>query len=101
MVILGTTGTPMDSKSFEIVRHGSDQSREDFECPGIAYAGAYPVEVVVAGRDDEVKVYMTDVMYRMKMYFEDAGKWAFMKNMSMPGTIEEEVAEQIENGLDE
>ncbi len=101
MVILGTTGTPMDSKSFEIVRHGSDKSREDFECPGIAYAGAYPVEVVVAGRDGEVKVYMTEAMYRMKMYFEDAGKWAFMKNMSMPGTIEEEVAEQIENGLDE
>jgi len=47
-----------------------------------------------------VKVYMVDVMYRMKMYFEDAGKWAFMKNMSMPGSIEEEVTEQIENGLD-
>jgi hypothetical protein len=101
MMILGATGTPMDSKSFEIVRQGSDQSREDFECPGIAYAGAYPIEVVVAERKGEVTVYMTDVMYRMKMYFEDAGKWAFMKNMSMPGSIEEEVAEQIENGLDE
>jgi hypothetical protein len=101
MMILGTTGTPMDSKSFEIVGHGADKSREDFECPGIAYAGAYPIEVVVARRDDEVKVYMTDVMYRMKMYFEDAGKWAFMKNMSMPGTIEEEIAGQIEDGLNE
>lgn len=100
MVILGTTGTPMDSKSFEIVGNGSDESRKDFACPGIAYAGAYPIEVVVARRGDEVKVYMVDVMYRMKMYFEDAGKWAFMKNMSMPGSIEEEVTEQIENGLD-
>jgi len=30
-------------------------------------------------------------MYRMKMYFEDAGMWAFMKNMSMPGEIEDEI----------
>jgi hypothetical protein len=38
-------------------------------------------------------------MYRMKMYFEDAGKWAFMKNMGMPGSIEEEIALQVRTGL--
>jgi hypothetical protein len=100
MMILGSTGTPMDSKSFDIVRHGSDESRKDLECPGIAYAGAYPIEVIVAERDGKVRVYMTEAMYRMKMYFEDAGKWAFMKNVTMPGTIEEEITGQIESGLD-
>ena len=35
----------------------------------------------------------------MKMYFEDAGKWAFMKNMGMPGSIEDEVTEQIQAAL--
>ncbi len=34
-----------------------------------------------------------DEMYRMKVYFEDAGKWAFMKNMGMPGEIEKEIIE--------
>jgi hypothetical protein len=34
-----------------------------------------------------------DEMYRMKVYFEDAGKWAFMKNMRMPGQIEDEIVE--------
>ena len=34
-------------------------------------------------------------MYRMKLYFEDAGKWAFMKNMGMPGSIQDEVAAQV------
>ena len=38
-------------------------------------------------------------MYRMKMYFEDAGKWAFMKNMGMPGSIHDELAGQIKSAL--
>jgi hypothetical protein len=39
------------------------------------------------------------VMYRMKMFFEDAGKWAFMKNMGMPGSIHDEIAAQIKSDL--
>ena len=31
----------------------------------------------------------------MKMYFEDAGKWAFMKNMGMRGSIADEMTAQI------
>jgi len=42
---------------------------------------------------------LVDTMYRMKMYFEDAGKWAFMKNMGMPGSIHDEIAAQIKAGL--
>ena len=42
---------------------------------------------------------MLNVMYRMKMYFEDAGKWAFMKNMGMPGSLHDEVKKQIQAGL--
>ncbi len=35
------------------------------------------------------------------MYFEDAGKWAFMKNMTMPGSIGGELEDQIEGVLEE
>jgi hypothetical protein len=38
-------------------------------------------------------------MFRMKMYFEDAGKWAFMKNVRMPGSIQDELGEQVKTGL--
>jgi hypothetical protein len=41
-----------------------------------------------------------DEMYRMKMYFEDAGMWAFMKNMKMPGRIEKEIVDVVSSGLD-
>ncbi|MDQ7063368.1 MAG: hypothetical protein Q9P90_03885 [candidate division KSB1 bacterium] len=99
-VVFGTTGTPMDSKSFSIVRAGSDKSRKKFKCPGLAHAGAYPIEVVVAENEDgSVSVRLVETMFRMKMYFEDAGKWAFMKNMRMPGSIQKELVQQIRSAL--
>ncbi len=94
-VVLGTTGTPMDSRSFEIVGAGADSSRDGGKCPGLAHAGAYPIEVVVALDGGAVRVRLVDSMYRMKMFFEDAGKWAFMKNMGMPGSIADEISAQI------
>ena len=96
-VIFGVTGTPMDSKSFDIVGAGGDDSRNDFECPGIAHAGAYPLEVVAQSNDEGVSVSSVDAMYRMKVYFEDAGKWAFMKNMTMPGSIGSEISKLLKN----
>jgi len=98
-VIFGSTGGPLDSKSFSIVGAGADGARDSFQCPGLAHAAAYPIEVVVAQDGAAVKVRMVDTMYRMKMYFEDAGKWAFMKNMGMPGSIHDDLAAQIKSGL--
>ena len=99
LVVIGTTGTPMDSKSFDLVKAGADETRKDFSCPGSAHAGAYPIEIVVAQEGSAVKVYMVDAMFRMKMYFEDAGKWAFMNNMKMPGSIAKELEKQIREGI--
>jgi uncharacterized protein (DUF302 family) len=97
--LFGTTGTPMDSKSFSIVGAGADETRKKFKCAGLAHAAAYPIEIVVAKEDDAVKVRLVEVMFRMKMYFEDAGKWAFMKNVRMPGSIQDELGEQVKTGL--
>lgn len=98
-VIFGSTGSPMDSRSFSIVGAGADSARTAFQCPGLAHAAAYPVEVVVTRDGPATKVRLVDTMYRMKMFFEDAGKWAFMKNMGMPGSIHDELAAQIKSGL--
>jgi hypothetical protein len=98
-VLFGTTGTPMDSKSFDIVGAGADESRENLKCPGLAHAAAYPIEIVVAKDGDAVTVRTVETMYRMKMYFEDAGNWAFMKNVRMPGSIQDELTQQVKSGL--
>jgi uncharacterized protein (DUF302 family) len=95
-VLIGITGGPVESRSFHIVGAGSDESRKDFACAGIAYAGAYPFSVLLTRNGDNVDVLMVDSMFRMKMYFEDAGKMKFAANMRMPGSIENEVRDKIE-----
>ncbi len=99
IAVLGLTSPKMERKSFEIVKAGGDKSRKDFRCPGIAHAAAYPIEVVVRKDGNRVEIQTLDIMYRMKMYFEDAGKWAFAKNMTMPGSIQDEIEEQISRAL--
>jgi hypothetical protein len=93
--VLGITSPSVESKSFSIVKAGSDKSRKDFECPGIAHAGAYPMEIVLARSDDKIVVRIVSSMYRMKMFFEDAGKFAFAKNMTMPGSIQDDIESAI------
>ena len=100
LTVFGTTGTPMDTKSFGIVGAGADKSRKKLSCPGLAHAGAYPNEVVVTSEGTTISTRIVDSMYRMKMYFEDAGKWAFMKNMGMPGSIASETEAQIQAAAD-
>jgi hypothetical protein len=99
--IVGLSGSPMDTKSYQIVRHGQNKQREDFGCPGLSHAGAYPIEIVVYKSDmGEIRVAMVDTMYRMKIYFEDAGTTAFMKNMRMPGSIEKEIEKYMKRALE-
>ena len=98
-IILGTTSAKMETKSYGIVGAGSDNSRDDFKCPGQASAPAYPVAVVITKEDSNVNVRVVNMMFRMKIYFEDAGKWAFMKNMGMPGSLMDEIEMQINSVL--
>jgi hypothetical protein len=93
--VVGVTGGPMETKSFEIVGTGGNDARKACSCPGIDHAAAYPLEVVLAAEGDEVAVYVVNEMFRMKMYFEDAGKMAFATNMGMPGSIEDELKDKI------
>lgn len=95
MAILGVTGATMESRSFDIVKHGGDDARKSMACPGIDHAAAYPIEVTIAVVDGEMQIRLVDEMYRMKMFFEDAGKMAFAKNMGMPGSIEDEIKNKI------
>jgi hypothetical protein len=99
IVIIGITGEAMEAKAFGIVRAGGDRERKDFACPGLAHAPAFPVELVLRTDGDRVRVYLIDEMFRMKMYFEDAGKMKFAANMRMPGSIENEIRDKVEESL--
>jgi hypothetical protein len=99
LILLGYTGAAIEAKAFDIVREGSDKLREDYSCPGVAHAAAFPIEIVMAFEDETVNVYMVDSMFRMKMYFEDAGKMKFAANMRMPPSIEDEIRDKVEDSL--
>ncbi|MBT8397048.1 MAG: hypothetical protein KJN92_08780, partial [Gemmatimonadetes bacterium] len=99
VVVLGVTGERMEARSFSIVGRGSDKSRSRFACPGLDHAAAYPIEVVLTEDGDQVKVSVVDAMFRMKMFFEDAGKLKFARNMTMPGSIEDEIRALIQAAL--
>jgi uncharacterized protein (DUF302 family) len=88
-VLFGVRKTALDTKAFDIA--GQKRRSEDNACPGLDHAAAFPVGVVVLKEEGWVRALTLDEMYRMKLYFEDAGKWAFMKNMAMPGRIESEI----------
>jgi uncharacterized protein (DUF302 family) len=103
IVVMGFTGERMEAKSFSIVGRGGDKSRSDFACPGLDHSAAYPVAVLLeqvnGPTGDQVEITLVDEMYRMKMFFEDAGKMKFARNMGMPGSIEDEIKDLIRAAL--
>jgi uncharacterized protein (DUF302 family) len=99
LAIVGVTGERAERDSFSIVGSGTDGSRSDYACPGIDHAAAYPIELVITKEGGEAKIRIVDEMFRMKMYFEDAGKMKFAMNMRMPGSIESEIRDKVEEVL--
>ena len=94
--LVGVRGPPIEARSFGIVRHGGNDARKEMACPGIDHAAAFPIEILVSKNGDAIEVSLVDEMYRMKMFFEDAGKMSFAKNMGMPGSIEDEIKKKIQ-----
>jgi uncharacterized protein (DUF302 family) len=90
-IVYGLDKQKTEARAFKIA--GEKRESKTNSCPGIDHSPAFPVEVIVLKEKGVVKVVTLDEMYRMKVYFEDAGKWAFMKNMGMPGEIEKEIVE--------
>lgn len=86
-MLLGLTRPRTEGVSFNI----AGASREDDAnlCPGIDHAAAYPIEVLLLEVDGKVNVYTQREMFRMDMYYWDAGMAAFMDHMSMPAILDE------------
>ena len=95
VVILGVSGAAMERKAFAIVGAGDDDTRSAFKCPGIAYAAAFPLELVIHRDGGQVNADAIGAMFRMKMYFEDAGRMKFARNMGMPGSIADELKDIV------
>lgn len=86
-IMFGLTRNRMEAVSFYIVGDETEQNK----CPGLDHLTAYPVEVLLIIEDGKNVVYTPREMFRMDMYFWDAGMSAFMDHMSMPGILDDSI----------
>lgn len=96
-MVFGVTEAKTEARAFRIA--GDKRATDTSKFPGIDHNSAFPIEVIIYRDGGVIKVATMDEMYRMKLYFEDAGKWAFMKNMGMPPQIEQEIIEMVKSEL--
>lgn len=89
VVVFGVLQGATEAKAYQIA--GAKRKKKSLKCPGIDHAAAFPIEIVVMQDGDKVKVAILDEMYRMKVFFQDAGMLAFARNMTMPDKIEKEI----------
>ena len=87
--VVGVTNGKTEARAYGIA--GEKRVAASNACPGVDHAPAFPIEVVVTGIGGRSTVQLLKEMWRMKLWFQDAGNWAFMKNMQMPGDIQSEI----------
>jgi uncharacterized protein (DUF302 family) len=95
--VLGLTSGKTEGRAFGIA--GEKRATEANPFPGIDHAAAFPIEVVVTKKGAGSSVTLLKEMWRMKVYFQDAGNWAFMKNMQMPGDIQNEIEAAVRKAV--
>ena len=95
--VVGLTNAKTEGRAFGIA--GEKRATEANPFPGLDHAAAFPIEVVVTKRGAGSSVTILKEMWRMKLYFQDAGNWAFMKNMQMPGDIQSEIEAAVRKAV--
>lgn len=85
-VLLGLTRPRTEALAGEIV--GLSRDSDEDRSPGLDHLCAFPVEVLIAVEGDRVAVRTAREMYRMDLFFWDAGKSAFMKYAQMPAMLD-------------
>lgn len=66
---------------------GEKRKNKDNLAPGIDHSPAFPIEILVYGEKDKIKVATLGEMWRMQFYFWDAGYAAFAKHAQIPSQI--------------
>lgn len=94
-IVLGVTRPRTEALSFHIA--GNSRMDDEDKSPGLDHVSAYPVEVLLIAERGEVKVMTQREMFRMDMYFWDAGKMAFMNYKNMPGMLDESIRKALLN----
>jgi len=94
-ILFGVAEKKMEAAAFDVAGEKGSRMSE----PVLDHNTAFPIEVIVYREKGKVKVVTLYEMYRMKLYFQDAGTWLFIKHMRMPSQIQEEIVEMSIGGI--
>ena len=95
-VLLGLTRPRTEALSQHIA--GKSRSEDNDLSPGMDHITAFPVEVLMIVDDGKFRIMTQREMFRMDMYFWDAGKMAFMTYRNMPGVLDNSIKKALVGG---
>jgi len=87
------------TESHSISIDSGARATSTYKNPGIDHSTAFPIEIVVYRNGNNTNVGILGEMWRMKYYFSDAGMWAFMTHMGMPGSVQGSLSKMILKGI--
>ena len=91
--LLGISRNRTEALSFLIA--GQPRADEKNNCPGLDHVCAYPVEVLLYAENGKIIIRTAREMFRMDMYFWDAGKMAFMEYMNLPKMLDNSIKKAL------
>ncbi|MFW0884822.1 hypothetical protein ACMCNP_07275 [Candidatus Acidulodesulfobacterium sp. H_13] len=94
---LGVTRNSTERQSIGV--DSGVRATSQYKYPGIDHSPAFPIIILIHKSGKHINVSILGEMWRMKYYFADAGWWAFMTHMGMPGSIQGSLKQMILSGL--
>ena len=94
--LLGISRNRTEALSFLIA--GQPREEEKNICPGIDHVAAFPIEVLIYAQKGKIVMRTAREMFRMDMYFWDAGKMAFMKYVNLPKMLDNSIKKALLGG---
>lgn len=88
-VLLGITRPRTEALAAQIV--GGKRKSDEDRSPGLDHLCAFPIEVLIYSDGENLQVRTARQMFRMDLFFWDAGKGAFMSYAKMPAMLDRSI----------
>jgi hypothetical protein len=95
-ILLGVSRPRTEALAAKIVSLSRDSDSD--RSPGLDHLCAFPIEVLLMVNGDKVEIRTAKQMYRMDLFFWDAGKGAFMKYAQMPPILDRSLKRALLKG---
>ncbi|MBC8426635.1 hypothetical protein H8E07_21170 [bacterium] len=92
-ILLGLSRPRAEALAAQIVGRNRDNGQD--RSPGLDHLCAFPIEVLICVNDDRVELRTARQMFRMDLFFWDAGKEALMKYAQIPAMLDKSLKKAL------